>query len=225
MMCNYYVMSIVAGKNILNTTRGLAAYLFHRLEDINDVSKLISESKDINECTESIYLSTIYFKKYTFSIRSIVDMYIVSNGMLALIEEFKIKIVKKYNLIIVNSSKSEEMLTGQYCLIKFEEVEFIEVLDLEKSLFEQEYPNTIDEIKRLELLEKVDLDFFIISELRMDLKTPVCSDKFKKRYELMNLAGVEFYDINTASWLNGSRAEIEYIMKKTGKVIPFVNPI
>lgn len=41
----------------------------------------------------------------------------------------------------------------------------------------------------------------------------------------MNLASVEFYDINTASWLNGSRAEIEYIMKKTGKVIPFVNPI
>ena len=104
MMCNYYVMSIVAGKNILNTTRGLAAYLFHRFEDINDVPKLISESKDINECTESIYLSTIYFKKYTFSIRSIVDMSIVSNEMLALIEEFNIKIAL-YTTKIDNSLK------------------------------------------------------------------------------------------------------------------------
>ena len=224
-MCNYYAMSIVTGRNILDTTRGLTAYLFHRLEDINDVSKLISESKDINECTESIYLSTIYFKKYTFSIRSIVDMSIVSNEMLALIEKFNIKIAQKYNLIIVNSSKSEEMLKGQYYLIKFEEVEFIEVLDLEKSIFEQEYPDTIDEIKRLELLEKVDLDFFIISELRMDFKTPICSGEFKKQYEFMSLDGVEFYDIHTAAWLNGSRAEIEYIMKKTGEVIPFVNPI
>lgn len=224
-MNNYYVMSIQTGKNILDTTRGLSSFLFHNFEDINDEKKIIEGSKYIARKTGTIYLNTAFFKKFNFSIRSILDMHIVSNEMLELLEEFNVNINYKFNLIIVNSRDNSELLIGRYYLVKFNEIGFTEVLNINESYFEQEYPDTIDEVNKLKLKDNVNLDFFIISELRMNLKTPICSSFFKDRYNLLKLKGVEFYDINIAPWFNGTRMEIEHIKETTGEVKPFVNPI
>lgn len=224
-MRDYYVMSIETGRNILDTTRGLASFLFHQLDDINDDDKLIPESKYINKEAQTIYLSTVNFRKFNFSIRSIIDMYIVSNEMLDLIDEFGIKIKNRYSLIVVNSKKSNELLVGRYFLVKFQEDNFYDVLNLKTSIFEQEYPDTIDDVTRLELRNDILIDFIIISELRMNLKTPICSGEFKDQYELLKLKGVSFFAINTAPWLSGTRMEIEHIKDETGESKPFVNPL
>lgn len=224
-MSNYYVMSIETSRNILDAISGLPSFLFHELIDINDYDKLIPESKYINKKAKTIYLSTIYFKKFNFSIRSILDMYIISIEMLNLIESFDVRIKNKYSLIVVNSKNNNDLLIDEYFLVKFEEVGFGETLNLKTSIFEQEYPDTIDEVTKLELKDDIKLDFIIIRELRMNLRTPICSEKFKYQYELLKLKGVKFFDINTAPWLNGTRMEIEHFQEETGEKIPFVNPI
>lgn len=192
---------------------GSGAYLVEDLKHCDDFEnqRFYQTYFDLNGITK-MFLVTNFFSIFNFSIRKYVDnIYIISKEFYSLLLEFNVFLEKIIPLAVVNNNKMEKK-SDNYLLVEFKSENFCSVLNLELSIFSQEYPDTIDSIEVLHVSNMVKSDFILIDELRPQFKTPICSNEFRKRFEEMKLTGIKFFDIIHAPWLNED--VLEYYFKK-----------
>lgn len=194
-MKKYYVMGQNEEKNVLASLRGINLIHIVNLKDANDYSKHINYQREIPKNTPHLYLVSIYFKKFNFSIRSVsTELYIVSKEFLELLKHFKVDLLTCIPTTIVNRKNHDDQLADQYFTVVFKNFSYTTVVDMDNSSFYQEYPDTIDDIKKLTLKSSCNSGFFIIKEMRSYLRTPFCSKEFKEAYEVMELKGINFFE-------------------------------
>lgn len=225
-MEKYYVMSKKYGKNILTSIIGNNAFLVEDLSQCNNYADQIFYTSYFKlDKIKKMYLVTTFFKKYNFAIRRFVnEIYIVSKEFYEILEEFDVVLKNTINLVVVdhkNHSKQNE----NFILIEFNSVSSKEVIDLNHSNIFQEYEDTIDSIEKIKLKSDLNYDVFLISEMRNQFKSPICSEKFRNNFIEKGLEGVQFFDLDNAPWQNLDTLEFYFEKQTTGDVGVFVDPV
>jgi hypothetical protein len=225
-MKKYYVMGQNEEKNVLASLRGINLIHIVNLKDANDYSKHINYQREIPKNTLHLYLVSIYFKKFNFSIRSVsTELYIVSKEFLELLKHFKVDLLTCIPTTIVNRKNHDDQLADQYFTVVFKNFSYTTVVDMDNSSFYQEYPDTIDEIKELKLKNECNLNFFLIQDFCPHLRTPFCTQEFKEAYEAMKLKGVNFFEYENAPWQPNTPSFYFDALEKELTINDYVSPI
>lgn len=225
-MKEYYVMSNAEKNDDIRSLVGSGAFLVEDLDHCSDFEnhRFYQSYFDLNGILK-MYLVTDFFYYFNFSIKKFVDnMYVVSKKFYSILIEFNIDLEKKVNLVVVDNNDLKRKLED-YLLVEFKSEKFNNILDLKKSFFYQEYPDTIDSIEKLYVNNNVKSNFILIYELRPQFKTPICSSEFKKRFDEMRLDGVNFFTIDNALWQNEDVLEFYFNEQFNESVENFVDPI
>lgn len=219
----YYVMSLKNETNVLKHLRGIDAIL---VKDINDTDENIQDESDIDSNFEKIYLVTTNFKNYNFSIRGMLGfIYIVSSELYNLLVSFDVDIKFECPLVLVNKKNLNEVNENGFMIVIFNEKSYIDIFDINYSSFDQEFPETIDNIYNIKFKKEIDYDFLLIEEMNANYKTPIISERLKARYDQLNLKGIDFYKLESAPWQNEDSMQFYFEKETAGTAGDFVDPI